>query len=134
MQVIQVAAAVIFDKSGKIFLAKRANSAHQGGLWEFAGGKLEADESSEQALKRELLEELGISIIAANPFLSIQYDYPDKSISLAVFTVTDYRGEPWGKEGQETAWCAVKDLHKLAFPAANLQIVEKIQREYLSAD
>jgi 8-oxo-dGTP diphosphatase len=130
MKTIAVAAAVIINPSGAIFLAKRAKDAHQGGLWEFPGGKLEAFETSEQALTRELAEELGIRIQNPLPFISLVHSYSDKKVELEVFIVSEYRGKPWGKEGQETQWCAIEGLKKLEFPAANLQILEKILQEY----
>ena len=65
MKRVHVAAAVIRDSSGKILIARRADTQHQGGLWEFPGGKVEADESVETALDRELQEELGITVGAA---------------------------------------------------------------------
>lgn len=123
---IHVAAAVILDSSGHIFVAKRLADAHQGGLWEFPGGKLESGERAEQALIRELEEELGIGIAAPEPFISIPFCYPDKSVFLEVFKVTEFTGEPFGKEGQETAWVTVAELQNLQFPAANLPILEKI--------
>jgi len=123
---IHVAAAVILDNRGRLFLAKRHAEAHQGGLWEFPGGKLESGESAEQALSRELYEELGIEIAAAVPFISIPFSYPDKSILLDVFTVNEFSGAPFGKEGQETAWVELNAVSSLAFPEANLPIVQKI--------
>ncbi|NQZ30054.1 MAG: 8-oxo-dGTP diphosphatase MutT [Oceanospirillaceae bacterium] len=123
---IHVAAGVILDNSGNVFLAKRLTGAHQGGLWEFPGGKVESGESAKQALERELDEELGIKIADAEPFIKIPFSYPDKSVLLDVFKVTKFSGDPYGKEGQETAWVALKDLSKLQFPEANLPILEKI--------
>jgi len=127
---IQVAAAVIFDDKGRIFLAKRLKNAHQGGLWEFPGGKIEADEVPVDALKRELAEELGIEVVSAEPFISIAFDYPDKAVVLDVFTVSEFQGEPWGREGQQTSWFELQQLATLDFPAANLKILEKLQLTY----
>ena len=130
MKTIQVAAAVIFDAAGRIFLAKRLKNAHQGGLWEFPGGKIEAHETPVEALKRELAEELGIEIVSAEPFICIAFDYPDKAVVLEVFTVTGFQGEPWGREGQQTGWFELPELTGLDFPAANLRILEKLQLTY----
>ena len=117
--------------TSNVFLAKRLADAHQGGLWEFPGGKVEPGESAEQALVRELDEELGIEITAIEPFISVPFNYPDKSVLLEVFTVTAFAGVPFGREGQETAWVALTELSKLQFPAANLPIIEKIQSTML---
>ncbi|MEH6445542.1 MAG: 8-oxo-dGTP diphosphatase MutT [Oceanospirillaceae bacterium] len=130
MKKIHVVASVVFNSTGQVFLTKRALKAHQGGLWEFPGGKVEADESCFCALQRELLEELGIEINSAEAFISIPFEYPDKAILLDVFTVDDYQGEPWGKEGQQGAWFALADLAQLQFPAANEPILEKLRLVY----
>jgi len=126
---IHVAAAVILDSRGNVYLAKRLSEAHQGGLWEFPGGKVERGESAKQALKRELYEELDIEISSSQPFISIPFDYPDKSILLDVFTVNQYEGTPFGKEGQETAWVELAAITNLEFPEANQPIVAKIISE-----
>jgi 8-oxo-dGTP diphosphatase len=103
---VHVAAAVIRDGSGQILIARRADSQHQGGLWEFPGGKVEADESVETALARELHEELGIVVGAARPLIKIRHDYPDKQVLLDVWEVSAFTGEPHGAEGQPLAWVA----------------------------
>eukprot|EP01137_Pigoraptor_chileana_P016793 Opistho-2@73895 len=97
---VHVAAAVIRDDSGKILIARRADTQHQGGLWEFPGGKVEADESVECALARELQEELGIVVGAARPLIKVRHDYPDKQVLLDVWEVSSFSGEPHGAEGQ----------------------------------
>ncbi|PTT03442.1 NUDIX domain-containing protein, partial [Pseudomonas sp. HMWF006] len=85
MKRVHVAAAVIRDDSGKVLIARRADTQHQGGLWEFPGGKVEADESVETALARELHEELGIVVGAARPLIKVHHDYPDKQVLLDVW-------------------------------------------------
>jgi mutator protein MutT len=87
---VHVAAAVIRDNSGKILIARRADTQHQGGLWEFPGGKVEADESVETALARELHEELGIVVGAARPLIKVRHDYPDKQVLLDVWEVSAF--------------------------------------------
>ncbi len=123
-----MAAAVIVDEQQRIFLAKRPQDVHQGGKWEFPGGKLELGESSFEALKRELFEELGIEANNGELFLQVSHQYPDKAVVLDVYIVSDYQGEPWGKEGQQTMWAKGSELYDLEFPAANAEIVEKLQQ------
>ena len=123
MKRVHVAAAVIRDDSGKILIARRADSQHQGGLWEFPGGKVEADETVESALARELKEELGIVVGAARPLIKVRHDYPDKQVLLDVWEVSAFTGEPHGAEGQPLAWVTAKDLPNYEFPAANQPIV-----------
>jgi 8-oxo-dGTP diphosphatase len=120
---IHVAAAVIRGGDGRILIAKRPDDKHQGGLWEFPGGKVEADESVERALARELDEELGIRPSAARPLLQVRHDYPDKQVLLDVWDVTAFAGEPHGAEGQPLAWVAPERLGDYQFPAANRPIV-----------
>lgn len=119
MQRIHVVAAVIRGGDGRILIARRADSQHQGGLWEFPGGKVEAGESVEAALARELREELGIEVSGSRPLIKISHDYPDKQILLDVREVDAFSGEPHGAEGQPLEWVAPRDLHQYQFPAAN---------------
>lgn len=123
MKRIHVAAAVIRGGDGRILIARRPEDKHQGGLWEFPGGKVEADESVEQALARELDEELGIRLSVARPLLQVRHDYPDKQVLLDVWDVPAFSGEPHGAEGQPLAWVAPEQLGDYQFPAANRPIV-----------
>ena len=127
MRRIHVIAAVIRDAQGRILIAKRPDHAHQGGLWEFPGGKLEADESRFDGLVRELREELGIRVTEARPLLDIRHDYPDKSVRLDVWLVTGFDGDAHGAEGQPVRWVAAAELDDYAFPAANAPIVRAAQ-------
>ncbi|SDR77984.1 8-oxo-dGTPase [Halopseudomonas xinjiangensis] len=123
MRRIHVMAAVIRDPAGRILIAKRPDHAHQGGLWEFPGGKLEPGEQRNVALARELREELGITVARARPLLDIHHDYPDKSIRLDVWQVDEFEGVAHGAEGQPIRWVAADDLDEYAFPEANAPIV-----------
>lgn len=123
MKRIHVAAAVIRGVDGRILIARRADDQHQGGLWEFPGGKLEAGETVRAALDRELEEELGIRPTLARPLLQVRHDYPDKEVLLDVWEVSSFVGEPHGAEGQPLAWVAPRQLVDYPFPAANRPIV-----------
>lgn len=120
---LHVAAAVIEDGSGRILIARRPQHLHQGGLWEFPGGKVEADETVYDALARELKEELGIQVTAAKPLIRIPYDYPDRKVLLDIMRVTAFENEPHGAEGQDIAWVERDALQDYEFPAANGPIV-----------
>ncbi|MFY0641836.1 MAG: 8-oxo-dGTP diphosphatase MutT [Bermanella sp.] len=129
MKKIEVVAAAIFSKCGQqLFIAKRSSQAHQGGLWEFPGGKKEQGETAQQALSRELKEEIGIVISTPAPLVKLVHDYGDKLIELDVYTVTDFSGEPRGAEGQETKWIELKELDDYQFPEANLAIIEALKK------
>ncbi len=125
-KVIDVAAAVIINSHGEVLLSLRKQNTHQGGKWEFPGGKLEARETPELALHRELHEELGIAIINTEPFLEINYCYPEKQIQLYVLKVLSYDGKPSGLEGQKVEWIDPVRLTTLEFPEANYPILEKL--------
>ncbi|WP_317930911.1 8-oxo-dGTP diphosphatase MutT [Halioxenophilus sp. WMMB6] len=122
---VHVAVGVV-HRDGHILLAKRAEHQHQGGLWEFPGGKVELGEGAEQALTRELNEELAIVPTRTAPLMEVCHDYSDKSVRLTVSLVLEFDGEPFGVEGQPTAWVPVATLTDYEFPEANRPIVERL--------
>lgn len=128
-QVVQVAVGILTDAAGAILLTRRPDHAHQGGLWEFPGGKVEADETVEVALTRELSEELGITVQTAEPLLQVHHAYPDKAVLLDVWRVTAYYGEPHGREGQPLAWVLPARLIDFTFPAADAPIIQWLRQE-----
>jgi 8-oxo-dGTP diphosphatase len=123
---VHVAAAAIFNKRNEVLLALRHNHAHQGGLWEFPGGKVETGEDILTALKRELFEELGISVTHARPLICIRHDYPDKSVLLNVWRVDAYTGQATPCEGQRLEWVAFENLPYRKYPAANLPVITAV--------
>jgi 8-oxo-dGTP diphosphatase len=114
------------EEHGAILIAKRPDKTHQGGLWEFPGGKVEKSETLFDALKRELQEELAIEVIATEPLIKIRHDYGDKVVLLDVHKVTEFSGRPQGNEGQPIKWVAPSCLHEYEFPAANRPIITAI--------
>ncbi len=127
MKHIHVVAGIIYSPDQQqILIAKRPDHLHQGGLWEFPGGKVDQDESPEAALIRELEEELAIRAEACNPFRQISHRYPDKAVMLDFWQVSSFSGEPRGQEGQQVRWIALAELAEYPFPAANTPIVEAL--------
>lgn len=126
---IHVAVGLVLDND-RVFVAQRDQNAHQGGLWEFPGGKVDAGETVEAALSRELNEELGIFVDYAEPVMQIKHDYTDKIVLLDVWQITRYRGEPSGCEGQPVKWLAINELLAEQFPAANQAIVDWLVRQF----
>ncbi|GAA60633.1 mutator mutT protein [Pseudoalteromonas sp. BSi20652] len=129
IEIVHVAVGVI-KKNNAIFICKRADEQHQGGLWEFPGGKVEAGESVFVALKRELLEEVGLTIHSSSQLMVIEHDYGDKCVKLDIHVVSNFSGEAHGAEGQPSEWVAVSELENYDFPEANAEIIEKIVARY----
>lgn len=118
--------AVLRNASGEVLLTRRHADSHQGGLWEFPGGKVEAGESLSAALRRELLEELALTVGSHAPLLEVRHDYGDKCVVLDVHVVTAFSGEPSPQEGQPMRWVPLAELENYAFPAANTPIVQAL--------
>lgn len=126
-RVVRVAVGVIQDGAGRILIARRPDHVHQGGLWEFPGGKVDEGEALVDALRRELDEELAIQVCASESLIEIRHDYPDKSVLLQVCRVTRFDGTPRGNEGQPVRWVTPDELPGYAFPEANRPIIHAIR-------
>ncbi len=122
-----MAAGVLADAQGKILVARRFQDAHQGGLWEFPGGKLEGGEGARAGLARELAEEIGITLDSARPLIRVHHDYGDRDVLLDVWRVTAWQGRVHGREGQELQWLAVDGLAALPMPAADKPVVTALR-------
>lgn len=122
---VHVAVAVII-RDNQVYIAKRHDKQHQGGKWEFPGGKVEENETVVAALSRELAEEIAITVVEAEPFMEIAHDYGDKQVLLDIYTVTKFTGEPQHQEDQLALWVNVNDLVSYDFPEANKAIVNKL--------
>lgn len=127
LKAVNVAVGVVLH-ADKVFVCQRPKTAHQGGLWEFPGGKIEANETEAQALSRELQEEIGIHVQQSSPLITINHDYTDKKVTLFVRCVTEFTGEPHGKEGQPSEWRTINSLQPTDFPAANVAIIEALKK------
>jgi len=125
--IIHVAVAVIVNEDNKVCISLRHKNSHQGNLWEFPGGKIEENESVEQALVREIKEELDLTVEHSRPLITITHNYHDKKVCLHVNRVTAYHGQATGVEGQQVRWLAVDQLSLYEFPAANLPIIKAVQ-------
>lgn len=131
MPSIDVAVALILNPQNEVLIARRQAHQHQGGLWEFPGGKRENNEDRFTALQREIQEEVGLYIASAEPFQQIAHDYGDKSVLLDIWLVSAFQGTAIGREGQEIKWTACKHLDAAAFPAANHAIIKAL-KSYLN--
>ncbi|MFC0676963.1 Nudix family hydrolase [Lysobacter korlensis] len=120
---IEVVAGVIRDARDRVLLARRTEGRDLAGLWEFPGGKLEAGESPETALVRELHEELGIDVEVGAALMRVPQRYPGKRLELDVRCVDRWQGTPRGREGQALAWVPVEKLPLYEMPPADRPVV-----------
>ena len=129
-----VVAAAILQREGKILLTRRKCEAHQGGLWEFPGGKQEQGETLEQCLQRELKEEIDIEIGAVKHFYVLRYHYPEKEVELHFFSCSIFQGDPKPLESIEMVWVPKGELAFYEFPAADRPVLKKILQGQLEKE
>lgn len=125
MKTVLVSAVALIDIDGRVLLARRPEGKAMAGLWEFPGGKVEAGETPEVALIRELEEELGIntwqSCLAPLTFAS--HSYEDFHLLMPLFACRKWEGTPHSREGQSLKWVRAKDLKNYPMPAADVPLV-----------
>lgn len=126
MKTLQIAVGIIRNPQNQIFITQRAADAHMANKWEFPGGKIESGETPEQALVRELQEEVGITPIGATLFDKLEYQFPDRHITLWFWLVESWEGEPWGKEGQPGGWITLHASDAEKFPPANAPVISRL--------
>lgn len=127
MSRFHVAAGVLRNASGDVLITERLCDGPFNGLWEFPGGKIHVDESSLTALQRELREELGIEVTAAEPFVNLSHEYADRSVDLEFFLVSGWIGEPQGLEGQGIRWIAIDAINPDELLPADAPLVTALQ-------
>jgi 8-oxo-dGTP diphosphatase len=123
---VRVVAAIIRDDAGRVLIAQRPAGKARAGMWEFPGGKLEAGESAEAGLARELAEELGVRLRAARCWLALRHDYPEQRVELTTLLVERYDGEPASLEGQTLRWVPPAELYTVDLLPADRPIVDRL--------
>lgn len=124
---IRVVAGIIWNADRtEILLSQRKENQDFGGLWEFPGGKVEAGEEDQNALIRELQEELGIKANIIREALIFSFDYPNKTIDFVIYNIDAFTGTPKGAESQIVAWVKLDMLKTLQFPEANQRMIDYI--------
>jgi 8-oxo-dGTP diphosphatase len=132
MTIVLVSAVALVDPDGRVLLSQRPNGKDMAGLWEFPGGKVEANESPEDALIRELEEELGIltwnSCLAPLTFAS--HNYPNFHLLMPLFICRKWEGTPFSKEQQKLNWVRPIDMKNYPMPPADTPIIS-VLRDWL---
>ncbi|HEY7866502.1 MAG TPA: 8-oxo-dGTP diphosphatase MutT [Psychromonas sp.] len=126
MRNIDISIAVVKNPQNLFLICLRPDHVHQGGKWEFPGGKIQKNETAEQAMLRELKEEVGITALDYRLLETTFFDYGDKQLNLNFFLVSDFTGEARAQEGQSMQWVKKAELDNFSFPDANAAIIKKL--------
>jgi len=126
MKNIDISIAIVKNPQNLFLICLRPDHVHLGGKWEFPGGKINQDESAEQAMLRELKEEVGITALGYCLLETTFFDYGDKQLNLNFFLVSQFAGEAFAKEGQSMRWVKKSELVNYSFPEANAAIIKKL--------
>ncbi len=129
---IPVVAALIV-RDGRLLIARRPEGKHMAGRWEFPGGKLECGESPEEAIEREIREELAAEIRAGRVYQAIAYSYPEKDVLLLFYAASVVSGEPRPVEEAEIRWITLEELDEYTFAPVDAMLVERLKRDGLGA-
>jgi len=128
-KIVLVAACALVDSDNRILLAQRPEGKSLAGLWEFPGGKLEAGETPEETLVRELEEELGIrtKVACLAPLTFASHSYETFHLLMPLFVCRRYEGIPYGREGQLVKWVKVNALRDYPMPPADEPLIPYLQ-------
>lgn len=125
VKTVTVAAALLIDQDNRVLIAQRPKGKPMAGLWEFPGGKVQADESPEYALVRELHEELGIltCLECLSPLTFASHTYDDFHLLMPVYACRKWKGTMQGKEGQALKWVKLQELSDYPMPEADKPLI-----------
>lgn len=123
----KVAVAVISNDKGEYLITQRHHTRTHGGCWEFPGGKIEEDESPQQALIREIKEEINLELFSFELWDCLTHHYPDKTVELHIFKIREFAGQAQCLEDQQAlSWVKPADMLHLKFPEANYEIIQRL--------
>jgi 8-oxo-dGTP diphosphatase len=125
---IRVAAGVLRDDRGRVLIAERTEDHTFAGLWEFPGGKVSDGEETIPALRRELREELGVEVLDQSLLMSIEHDYPDRSVCIDFYLIDQWNNLPEGKDGQALKWIKPDELTEDQLLPADGPLVDVLRR------
>lgn len=128
MDTIDVIVGIVTNARDQVLISQRPAGKHMAGAWEFPGGKLEGDEAPLVGLRRELAEELGIRVTAAEPLVERRFRYPDRAVRLDVWWVLSFEGSARAREGQDLRWVTAQALADVEMLPADAPIVAAVQQ------
>lgn len=132
--IVQVAAGIVRNEFGQIYLTQRLEGQDFAQALEFPGGKVDQGETPEEAVARELEEEIGIQVLSAFPYEHFSFEYPTKVIEFFFYLIEEWIGEPFGREGQDGFWIAQAELDEGQFPPANERLIGKLKAEIINKE
>jgi 8-oxo-dGTP diphosphatase len=125
---IRVAAGILRDVDGRVLIAERTGDRAFAGLWEFPGGKISDGEETIVALERELREELGVEILDHSLFMSLEHEYPDRSVRIDFFLIEQWNQSPEGRDGQALKWVRPDELEEDQLLPADGPVIEALRQ------
>ena len=126
---IEVVGALIRDEAGRYLVTRRLEGKHLEGKWEFPGGKREPGEALEDSLRREIHEELGVTIDVGERVETVRWPYPEFTVVLHFYRCRVRAGTIAPREGQLMQWAAPADFHRYDFPPADATLLARLQAE-----
>ena len=128
MNHFDVAAGILCDNAGRVLITERLCTGAFNGLWEFPGGKINAGETAQAALVRELAEEIGIEATQYSSFMRLRHEYEDRIVTIEFFIVSDWNRDPAGCEGQALRWVLRDALDAVDLLPADVPVIEALKK------
>ncbi|OGT39473.1 MAG: hypothetical protein A3F12_03960 [Gammaproteobacteria bacterium RIFCSPHIGHO2_12_FULL_38_14] len=126
MKKLNAVTGILFNEQREVLIALRPMTVTEPGVWEFPGGKVEINETLEEALIREFQEEVGVKVSQVKPFLKVEHRNEARHLILNSFLITEFQNIPTGCEGQEIRFVSTDTLNQYVFPKANREIVKAV--------
>lgn len=127
MKRLSVVAGILKNGNDEVLIAERLGDGPFHGMWEFPGGKIADTEHADDALTRELAEEIGITVLESRFFMRLEHDYPDRHVGIDFYFVDRWAEEPRGVEGQALRWVRIADLESANLLPADVPVIEALQ-------
>jgi 8-oxo-dGTP diphosphatase len=126
-KIVEVVAALIQDDQGRYLITRRRGGSHLAGMWEFPGGKREPGESLEEALRRELVEELSATFSVAEKVETVRWEYPERTVVIHFYRCRFESGTIEPREQQAMEWVGAERLRELDFPPADRELIARLR-------